>query len=55
MSDWLLLRLPHTASESAQWLLADALGSSSGSVMTGTLAEASPFAARRRVCVPPRC
>ena len=51
MSDWLLLRLPHTAKESPQWLLADAHGMGMGSVMSGTLAEASQFCGNRRVCV----
>jgi general secretion pathway protein L len=50
MADWLLLRLPRTAQESAQWLVADAQGLAMGSVLSGTLSEACTFANGRRVC-----
>ncbi len=50
MADWLLLRMPRSADDSAQWLVADAQGLALGSVLTGTLSEAATFAKGRRVC-----
>jgi general secretion pathway protein L len=50
MADWLLLRMPRTADEAAQWLVADTQGMALGSVLTGTLSEAATFAKGRRVC-----
>ena len=50
MADWLLLRMPRTADEAAQWLVADTQGLALGSVLTGTLGEAATFARGRRVC-----
>ncbi len=53
MTETLLLRMPD-ADRPASWLVVDAFGNRMGQVQTGTLMEAAPFAAGRRlrVCVP---
>ena len=50
MTETLLLRMPE-AGRPANWLVVDAFGNRMGQVQGGTLAEAGPFAAGRRVRV----
>ncbi|HVC29065.1 MAG TPA: type II secretion system protein GspL [Gammaproteobacteria bacterium] len=53
MTETLLLRMPET-DQIASWLVVDAFGNPMGQCQTGTLIDAVPFAAGRRlrVCVP---
>jgi len=51
MSDWLLLRLPHTDTELATWLVVDARGAPLSPPQSGPLALAAPRVPGRRVCV----
>lgn len=50
MTETLLLRMPE-AGRPAYWLVVDTFGNRMGQVQSGTLAEAGPFAAGRRVRV----
>jgi general secretion pathway protein L len=51
MSDWLLLRLPHTDTELATWLVVDARGAPLSPPQSGPLALAAARIPGRRVCV----
>jgi general secretion pathway protein L len=51
MADWLLIRLPRTAEQSASWLVVDARGNPVGPPQSGPLSLAAPRAAGRRICV----
>jgi general secretion pathway protein L len=51
VADWLLLRLPRTAGESATWLIASSSGAPLAATQRGALADAAPAAAGRRLCV----
>jgi len=51
MSDWLLLRLPHTDTELATWLVVDARGAPLSPPQSGPLALAAARVPGRRVCV----
>jgi len=51
MADWLLIRLPRSASAHASWIVADARGAAIGAPAGGPLELAQPAAAGRHVCV----
>jgi general secretion pathway protein L len=51
MADWLLLRLPRSPEQPANWLVADPRGVPSGPPQSGPLSLAAPRTAGRRVCV----
>lgn len=51
MADWLLIRLPRSAEQSASWLVVDPRGNPVGPPQSGPLSLAAPRAGGRRVCV----
>ena len=51
MADWLLLRLPHTPTGAASWVIADSRGNVLAAPQAGPLSLAAMRAGGRRVCV----
>lgn len=51
MADWLLIRLPRSAEQSASWLVVDPRGNPVGPPQSGPLSLAAPRGGGRRVCV----